>query len=165
MKHLRIDLREIPDTGLRLTGGIPQEIFDIGDEHLRPASDLTYDCELSLTGESLLVVGDFEAAFELECARCGNPFVYRLQLHGHTIQEELENSTILDLTNTLREDILLALPAYPHCDEGPDARSCPAADRFDDEDHFIPISAEDQKAPESRGTVWDALNDLKKDSE
>ncbi len=165
MKHLRIDLREIPDSGLRLTGTIPQDIFDVGDEHLRPASALTYDCELSITGETLLVIGDFEASFELECARCGTPFVYRLRLHGHTIEEELENTAILDLTNTLREDILLALPAYPHCDEGPDARPCPAAERFDTSDHFIPISAEGRETQKSNGNVWDALNDLKKDSE
>jgi len=165
MKHLRIDLREIPDAGLRLTGEIPQDVFDVGDDHLRPASALTYDCELAVTGEALLVTGDFEASFELECARCGTPFVFRLQLHGHTIQEDMENCAILDLTNTLREDILLALPAYPHCDEGPDARQCPAADRFATENHFIPIDAGGQEPKKSNGNVWDALNDLNKDSE
>jgi len=165
MKHLRIDLREVPESGLRLTGEVPRDVFDVGDPHLRPASALLYDCELSITGETLLVVGDFEAAFELECARCGTPFVYRLQLSGHTIQEELENRAILDLTNTLREDILLALPAYPHCDEGPDARPCPAAERFESEDHYIPLTAEGQEPPASRGNVWDALNALRKESE
>jgi uncharacterized protein len=43
-------------------------------------------------------------------------FTYPLRVKDFATQIELDGPEIVDLTDQMREDILLALPPYPHCD-------------------------------------------------
>ena len=61
---------------------------------------------------------------ELQCVRCLEPFVYPLHVNDIALQIEQPATETVDLTPELREDILLALPAHPHCDWSGE-RVCP----------------------------------------
>ncbi len=158
MKGFTIDTREIPEDGRQISGEISAGVFGLGEKDtVRPAGPVRYDCHISRVTGTLLAMGSFEAAFELQCVRCLEWFPFPVKMDHHALEEALENKPIIDLTNTLREDILLALPAYPRCDEGPQARECPAQGRFDKEDEFQPVSEEEANAGRD---VWGALDEL-----
>ena len=68
----------------------------------------------------------------------------------------VENEAPIDLTTSLREDILLALPTHPRCESGNvTPRECPAEGRFD--------PGQDASGDESAtgGKAWEALDQLK----
>ena len=61
---------------------------------------------------------------ELRCVRCLEPFPFNIEVNEFAVHTELAGPEVIDLTPFMREDILLNLPAYPHCDrEG--GRVCP----------------------------------------
>jgi uncharacterized metal-binding protein YceD (DUF177 family) len=62
----------------------------------------------------------------MECVKCLESFELDLGLYDFAIQKELEGTELVDLTPEAREDIHLALPAYPHCDATGE-RTCPAS--------------------------------------
>ena len=66
---------------------------------------------------------------------------------------ELGGPETVDLGPFIREDLLLNLPAYPHCDRD-GGRVCPAP-------HNQPAPSEvDQKLEEARKPDWSALDKL-----
>ena len=126
------DLREIPDEGLPLKGEISEDIFDLpAKDHARVILPITYEARAYIIDGELTIEGEFQVDFELECSRCLESFVFPVKLAPHNLTENLENPTEADLTEALREDILLALPVYPHCEEGKIPRKCPAEGKFE----------------------------------
>ena len=53
---------------------------------------------------------------ELQCVSCLEKFTYPVRIEDFAMQMELEAEETVDLTPQIREDILLSLPHYPHCD-------------------------------------------------
>ena len=127
-----IDLREIPDEGIPISGEVKEDIFDLpAKDRARPVLPIIYNARAYLIDGELTIEGEFEVDFELECSRCLETFVFPVKLTAHELTENLENPTEADLTAALREDILLALPVYPHCEEGKTPRKCPAEGKFE----------------------------------
>ena len=129
-----IDLenREIPVEGLAFEGEIADDIFQLAaEDRAAPIGPVRYKARAYEIDGDLVVQGDFHAEFELDCARCLGRFIFAVDLLGHNLTENLENTTQADLTEALREDILLALPVHPHCDEGKSPQNCPAEGKFD----------------------------------
>jgi uncharacterized protein len=163
-----IDTRKIPENGsLLLEGSLDEDIFELPEGDLaKPASPLNYKAEASLVIDSLLLRGDFSISFKLQCVRCAQAFNYGVLLAEHAILAPLETGSLMDLTNALREDIILALPSFPRCDEGSPgdpqgSRECPATGSFEAEESFAPL---DPEQDESKGSdSWGALDNLKLD--
>jgi uncharacterized metal-binding protein YceD (DUF177 family) len=159
--RLIIDLQNFPDEGRDFAGEIERDVFQLEPGGPRPKSPLEYELHVERRGGWLVVTGTVGAAFEMTCVRCLEPFPEQVTLDGYFIEEELaEKTASVDLTDRVREDILLALPGYPHCDESNVAsRVCPAADRFLPASSYSP---DDDKRGESGGQpdVWNALDKL-----
>jgi uncharacterized metal-binding protein YceD (DUF177 family) len=84
---------------------------------------------------------------------CLEPFPYTIDVPAFAVHTELHGPETIDLTPFMREDILLNLPAHPHCDrEG--NRVCKAAPRFE-------TQAETDAAERKREADWQALDQLK----
>ena len=61
----------------------------------------------------------------MRCVRCLESFPFDIEVKDFAVHTELTGPEVVDLTPFMREDILLNLPPYPHCDrEG--GRVCPA---------------------------------------
>ena len=146
---LFLQLGEIPEDGVSLQGELNRNVFDLRDRLARPLSNLRYDLQARITDGYLVLQGQLEAEFELVCGRTTKGFSHTVHLAPYTEAVELENSEFLDLTDQLREDILLALPAYPRA---------PGSDEEDD----LPLVGSDSPAQseESRRSEWDALDGL-----
>ncbi len=156
-----IDLHDLPLEGKEFSGEIPGEIFELGPDGPACVSPLRYQLHVEIAGEFLIATGEVTADFQMDCVRCGQPFTDRILLDGVVAEEEVtENSASVDLTDRIREDILLALPGYPHCDEANlETRECPAAGRFQPETSYSPVH-QDEAGANTRPDVWGALDNL-----
>jgi uncharacterized protein len=59
-----------------------------------------------------------EQDFDLVCSRCGKDFDDTVKVEDFTVSVEIDEKTgVVDLTEEVRESIILALPTFPLCDE------------------------------------------------
>jgi uncharacterized metal-binding protein YceD (DUF177 family) len=158
MNPFQIDLRHLHAEGKQITGTLPPSFFGLPETDLAKAeSDLTYDLLIMRDGEDVIVTGALDAEFSLECGRCLERFRHQVEIPDYQAEVPIEKEGTMDLTDLIREDILVALPNFPRCEDGNvDLRDCPAEGRFD--------VAESPVAPEPPGAdggVWTALDQLK----
>ncbi len=154
---LFIDLRALPDGGQDLSGQEPPAFFALDDQDsIKAITPLTYALHVEREDGELLVSGSLEATFNLECGCCLELFEQRLSLPHYHASIEIEKDTTINLTDTLREDILLALPSYPRCEDGNvRPRQCPAEGRFE---RVLETAAEEPQSADPG--VWEDLNKL-----
>ena len=58
-------------------------------------------------------------------------FEKTINLDNHSVLTAIEGNSTIDLTNALREDIILALPNFLKCDQGDEKNEpCPASGKF-----------------------------------
>lgn len=151
-----VQIREIPDEGLHLQGESQKDIFELNEEGVSVAGPMKYDLQATIPGDSLLVMGEVSAPFELRCSRCLESFEQTISVPEFTFCEPVEGRATIDLTDSIREDILLALPIHPHCEDGTPPRECQAAGLFEESEH-APATEEN---PESGDNAWSGLEDL-----
>jgi uncharacterized metal-binding protein YceD (DUF177 family) len=113
---MKIHLRQIPAEGLHTEGTEPSSILDLHDRGTQPVSDVEYSLDVGLSDGGLFATGQLAVDLELECVNCLERFRYPLRVRDFACQVELKGSETVDLTEPVREDILLALPPHPHCD-------------------------------------------------
>jgi uncharacterized metal-binding protein YceD (DUF177 family) len=159
MNPLQLDLRNLPAEGRQLTGTLPGSFFQLAaTDTIQPASPLDYDLRVERDGKDIIVTGQLSATFQLECGRCLETFQQRVELGAYQAEMPIENETTIDLTELVREDILLALPNFPRCEDGNvTPRDCPAEGKFEPAE----LAAEADEAPAGDPRVWDALDKLK----
>ena len=156
-----IHLNELPPEGKFFEGEIRTDPFQLtANDDPRYIPPVTFGLNVRLDGPDVIVEGTIRARFELECARCGQWFPYDVELENFYSQEPREGAITLDLTAQVREDILLALPGYPRCeDSNVEERTCPAQDKFSAESEYIPLT-EDETTETDRRDVWNVLDQL-----
>jgi uncharacterized metal-binding protein YceD (DUF177 family) len=114
---MKIHLNQIPPGGtLHLEGEEPRDILELQDESIRILSPVRYTLDAGLSEGGLFATGAVGVDLELECVRCLKRFPFTIEVPDFAIQVELGTSETVDLTEEIREDILLALPPHPHCD-------------------------------------------------
>lgn len=123
---LIINLRQLEHKDLSLEGEMAPADLEMEqvDELIHVSNPLRYKLEVQRIGLDLLVQGSIALTLECECARCLNPFQHELSfpdwschlpLEGEEKAEVINDS--VDLTPYIREDILLAFPQHPLCEE------------------------------------------------
>jgi len=137
---LVVDVTRLDPEGETLEG----EVFcvDLDEEFVKPFGGVRYELDARLFGTELLVRGHLEQDFDLVCSRCGGDFDTTIKVDDFTESYEIaENVQEVDLTEDLRESIILALPTYPVCRE-----DCPG------------IVQKEEKPSDDR---WNALDQFK----
>jgi uncharacterized protein len=151
---MKVHLNQIPHEGLHLEGTDPAAILDFQDSQVRAVSDVRYRLDIGLSDGGLFATGELSVDLEFECVGCLETFRRPLTVPNFACQIELHGPEMVDLTEPMREDILLALPPHPHCDWNGE-RVCPGAARV----ARIHAAAADP-IPQER-EVWGALDQLK----
>lgn len=153
--------------GALVRGSTESDVFELSPGDTQPLSPLVFDLMAYVFDDILRVEGTVSARFELECTRCLEKFPFDLVIDNYNAEIEIENRGIVDLTDHIREDMLLSLPAYPHCDASSDERECPVGDRFTTvPDEIVDdgsISSEGKPSSSGENDVWSALDTWKQE--
>ena len=114
---MKIHLNQIPQGNtLHIEGEESHDILAIQDELVRVKSPVRYSLDAGMSEGGLFATGSLSVDLELECVRCLKNFPYTIEVPDFAVQVDLGTSETVDLTEEVREDILLALPPHPHCD-------------------------------------------------
>ena len=115
-ERLIIDIARLKPGGEDFEGEV--DAIDISESFVHPFGGIRYRLNAQLFGSELLVRGRAEQDFDLVCSRCGKDFDTTIKAEDITISVPLaEGQFEVDLTDEVREAILLELPNFPLCDE------------------------------------------------
>ena len=125
-EKLVIDASRLDAEGEELTGEV--DCIDIDEEFVKPFGGVRYSLFAQAFGNELLVRGHLEQDFDLVCSRCGKDFDDTIKVDDFTQSYEIsDEKSEVDLTEDVRESIILALPSYPVCSE-----TCPGVVRTEE---------------------------------
>ena len=147
---MKIHTLQIPPDGKHFEGTEPASVLDVNDPQTVPVAPLHYALDVGLSDGGLFATGRLESAFRVDCVACLESFEYPIRIADFACQIELNGSEQVDLTEHLREDILLALPAHPHCDWN-GSKPCGGA----------ALAPQEEPQAEKPKPVWTALDRLK----
>jgi uncharacterized metal-binding protein YceD (DUF177 family) len=145
---MKVHLKQIPAEGLHLAGEEDCPIPELASEGIRCAGPLHYDLDVGMSAGALWANGTLSQPIEVSCVSCLEKFVHEIRVPAFALHTELHGPETVDLTPFMREDILLNLPAHPHCDREA-GRVCKAS--------HVGVSEPPAKAEPD----WSALDKLK----
>jgi uncharacterized metal-binding protein YceD (DUF177 family) len=149
---VKIHLKQIPAKGLHLEGEEDCPIFEQETDNLHCAGPLRYSLDVGVSEGALWANGSLEQPVELRCVSCLETFRHTIQVPAFALHTELRGPETVDLTPLMREDLLLNLPAHPHCDRD-GGRTCRATLRDATEPGKLDTAAK-------REHDWGALDKL-----
>lgn len=161
---IQVNTYHVTEDGLALDGTESAALLEL-DETTQPpvraVGDIEYHLMANLVGRDLLVTGSVQISLETQCARCLARMKYPLKaslcLHFEKVAEQE-----VDLTEDVREELLLAIPQNFHCSEdckgictgcGADLNREPCRCEQDKRQEEPPVDPKD--------SPWAALDDLK----
>lgn len=113
---LVLDVSRLDPDGETLVGEV--DCVDVDEEFVHPFGGVRYRLEANVCGSELLIKGRLEQDFDLVCSRCGADFDTTIHVDDFLQSYEIgEKKSEVDLTEDIRESIILELPAYPLCRE------------------------------------------------
>ncbi len=143
-EKLLIDVSRLEEGGETFEGEV--DAIDLEEEFVHPFGGIRYKLYVQALGSELLVKGKLEQDFDLVCSRCGEDFDTTIKVEDFVTSVQIdEKNAEIDLTEEVREAIILNLPSYPVCDE-----DCPGIQ---------------QKSAALQDDRWGALNNLKVEGE
>lgn len=149
-----IEIDKIPEQGLHLEGAEPKEVLELeSSAEFHADGPLNYDLYAQMVDDGLLVRGTLSASMKGCCARCTQIFSTTVCDSGFLRDYfDLQGAEEVDVTDDLREAIILNLPRFPLCDEACKGL-CPQCGQ---DLNGGPCGCTDQE----KGGAWDALNSL-----
>lgn len=132
-----------------LEGTLPGTVLELeGDPAVGRVGEVRYRLTAEKKSQEVLVTGAVSVDLELECARSGLFFSTKVEesafLRDYSISD-LQGP--LDLTEEIREAVVINLPPYP---VSPEAQS----------DDYIPPGIDKFADPGKASDTWSALDDL-----
>ena len=117
---MKVHVKQIPAQGLHLEGEEDSPIQELESEGIRCVGRLRYDLDLGVAGGALWANGSLSQPVELRCVSCLEKFVHEIRVPAFALHMQLHGPETVDLSPCIREEILLNLPAHPHCDRDGD---------------------------------------------
>jgi uncharacterized protein len=112
---MKINVKRIPADGETLEGTEPSSSMDLDEPDVHFRHDLQYRLFAQLQGGALLVSGKLQTPATMRCSRCVKEFELPLRVEQFVFHQELHGEDFVDLTENIREDILLELPQRALC--------------------------------------------------
>lgn len=112
---MKIDIRNIPEDGLKIETKEPVGIIDVKVEGAGFKEPIDIDILANKAGNTLLINGDVKTKVDLVCSRCSKNFRQLLEDNNFNITKDIKGQTEVDLTEDIREGILILLPVKPLC--------------------------------------------------
>jgi len=112
---MKIAIKDIPAHGLTLQGKVSTADYDLPLKDHKNWDTIEYDLFIELKGTECLVQGSLHTEFKTDCSRCLDPIDVSVQIPDFVHSWEIAGKESIDLTQEMREDILLNLPLAPSC--------------------------------------------------
>jgi len=152
---IKVFTSRITFEGLLIEGEESADVFDIEkDKGMVPTSPLKYNLKISSISGGYLATGSAEASFEFICDKCLAHFEQKIKTSDICHLYENYHGTELDLTEDIREDILIVLPHRFLCSESCKGICFKCGKNL----NIKKCSCHDTEKPDS---VWKELNKLK----
>ena len=117
----------LPNTPYLLDGTESADILELpadADPALVPAGDITYHLSAVMAGADLIVTGSASVPLATVCARCLDDIRVPISVKNLCLHFEKVRDLEVDLTDDVREELLLAIPSCFYC--SPDCKGiCP----------------------------------------
>ena len=117
----------LPDTPSLLDGTEPATVLELppdADAPLAPAGDIAYRLSAVMAGADLIVTGSASVPLATVCARCLDDIRVPVSVKDLCFHFEKVKDLEVDLTEDVREELLLAIPSCFYC--SPDCKGiCP----------------------------------------
>ena len=117
----------LPDTPYLLDGTESSDVLELpadADPPLAPAGDITYHLSAVMAGADLIVTGSASVPLATVCARCLDDIRVPIAVKNICLHFEKVRDLEVDLTDDVREELLLAIPSCFYC--SPDCKGiCP----------------------------------------
>ena len=150
---MKINVKRIPPDGEALSGTDPASIMDLDEPDVHFEHEVEYKFLAQIQGNALLVTGHMRTPATLRCSRCLRVFEQPLHVKQFVFHQELHGEDFVDLTPSIREDIILELPQRALCQE--ECRGlCPQCGKNLNEGSC-------QCRPQREDLRWHALDQLK----
>ncbi len=148
---MKVHLRQIPAEGLHLEGEEACDLPQLDAAEVRCTGPLRYSLDVGISEGALWANGELHQPVELHCVRCLEAFPFEITVPDFAVHTELTGPEVVDLTPFMREDVLLNLPPYPHCDRD-GVRICPVPEEK--------VNGAQAESLEARPPDWSALDKL-----
>lgn len=113
-----INTARITESGLKLQEEEPGEILELGETgEFRTAGPVSCDLYAQVVDGMLIVRGSLSVPIEARCARCTQIFSTTVSDSGFLRDfPAIEGTEEVDITEDIREELILNLPHFPLCD-------------------------------------------------
>jgi uncharacterized protein len=149
---MRVDVGRIPEGGERVDSEVPAEVLDIQDPEIAVLGPVVCRAHVVRVFDQLLVDGSLKVRIRFLCSRCAEKFETEVEEPAFHYDCVIEKGVeFVDLTEEIRESILLTFPVHPVCRS--DCRGlCPkcGANR----------NRKPCRCEPPHGACWNALNGL-----
>jgi len=117
---MKIMVARIPEEGSNFEGDDPGSIIGVEQElFIRNPKDVRYALYAQRVSDELIVRGTIGIDLDLQCARCSEFFSTTVGVSDFLRAYPAPDGTdSVDITEDLREEILLHVPGFPVCGEG-----------------------------------------------
>ncbi|MBN1557671.1 MAG: DUF177 domain-containing protein [Lentisphaerae bacterium] len=127
---MQIDLKGLQKGPRRYRGEEDPVLLDVGDRGISAQGPLRYDLTAELAGHELVVRGTVRVEMEFCCVRCAEPFTREIRDDAVLLTHRVEDlpggrdasggaagAALVDLTEDIRESMILLFPSHPVCGE------------------------------------------------
>jgi uncharacterized metal-binding protein YceD (DUF177 family) len=111
---MKIKVHQIPEEGVHLEGEDAPAVMDVNEELFRFEKPIAYKLDVMWIGDkSILARGQISTVVRAKCVQTLEWFDLPLVVEQFSSDSQKVHGDEVDLTEQIREDILLLLPANP----------------------------------------------------
>ena len=111
---MKIDTNKIPSTGLNISENLNSSSLDLETEEVKFKLPINVSANITKDNNDVAVEGIVNFNIELTCSRCLNVFSFEVS-KKFRFDFRIEGREILDLTEDIRQEIILEYPLKPLC--------------------------------------------------
>jgi len=116
-ERITLYIDEIPAAGRQVAGSLSAELLGLPEDPcIRCESPVRYDLSVAVVSHEFLAHGVLNLDLAAQCSRCSVFFPVTVEDSTYHYDEQIDKATeSVDLTDDIREAIILAFPSYPIC--------------------------------------------------
>jgi len=158
-KRLIISLDNFPEEGLKLRGELDPAFLELDIEDIQSTGAIWYEFKVQIFDTEMLIQGRAGVPLRYRCVRCLANYDDELYIDPVTLSEDTTGKLEVDITEALREELLLDLPNYPKCENA--GLECEILqENLKNDDFGLDKEGESgvKSSTQSEKSIWDALD-------